>query len=108
MAKTLEGDFVHIVFFWLKNPDSEDDRAAFLKEIRAYTSHIDVIKNLHIGSPADTSRPVIDSSYTYCLVTSFDSKADHDAYQAHPLHKQFIANAEHLWEKVLVYDSEMV
>lgn len=103
----LQGNFVHIVFFWLKNPDSEADRAAFLKELNAYSQKIDVIRRLHVGTPADTSRPVIDSSYTFCLVTSFDSKADHDIYQDHPLHHQFIANASHLWEKVQVYDSLM-
>ena len=108
MSNALEGNFVHVVFFWLKNPESEADRNTFLQEINSYTHQIGVIKRLHIGTPADTSRPVIDSSYTFCLVTSFDSKADHDIYQDHPLHHQFIANASHLWEKVLVYDSEMI
>ncbi len=51
---SLQGVFVHIVFFWLKNPENEADRAAFLKELNGYSQKIDVIKRLHIGTPADT------------------------------------------------------
>jgi hypothetical protein len=63
------------------------------------------IKTKHVGTPADTEREVIDNSYSYCLVVTFDSKKEHDIYQDHTLHKQFIENASDLWEKVLVYDS---
>ena len=26
-------------------------------------------------------------------------------YQDHPIHRQFVADCEHLWEKVIVYDA---
>ena len=35
---------------------------------------------------------------------TFDSVADQEAYQPHPLHKAFIERCGHLWEKVVVYD----
>ena len=105
--KTLDGPFVHIVFFWLKEPENSDARAKFLKELEGFIHNTPIIKTQHIGTPADTDRPVIDSSYTYSLITAFDSKKEHDEYQAHPLHKQFIENAQDLWEKVLVYDSNL-
>ena len=66
---------------------------------------MDVIKTQHIGSPADTDRAVIDNTYSYSLVLSFDSKKEHDIYQEHQFHKDFIANASELWTKVQVYDS---
>ena len=106
--KTLDGPFVHIVFFWLKEPGNSDARDKFLRELKGFIDNTPIIKTQHIGTPADTSRPVIDSSYTYSLVTAFDSKKEHDEYQAHPLHKQFIENAQDLWEKVQVYDSNLL
>ena len=105
MDKTTKGDFVHVVFFWLKDPDDAKSRAAFLNELKTYTSEIDEILTYHLGTPADTDRPVIDNSYTYSLLTVFKNKADHDAYQAHPAHTRFVEKASPLWSKVQVYDA---
>jgi hypothetical protein len=101
---TMKGKFVHVVFFWLKNED-EKTKKAFLTELRKFIDHVDMIKSQHIGTPADTDRPVIDNSWTFSLILSFDSKKEQDKYQEHQLHKEFIANASSLWDKVLVYDS---
>ncbi len=101
---TAQGDFLHVVFFWLIN-DKPETKNSFLSELKKFIDHVDLIKTRHIGSPADTSREVIDSTYSYSLILSFDSKKEQDLYQEHPLHKEFIENASSLWEKVLVYDS---
>ncbi len=103
-AGNIGGGFVHTVFFWLVD-ESMPTRGKFVTEVMKYTSQIDEIRTRHIGRPADTHRDVVDNSYSYCLIATFDSKADHDIYQEHPLHKQFIENASSLWTKVLVYDS---
>jgi len=103
----LEGSFVHIVFFWLVN-DDQQTRKRFLAELRKFIDNVDVIRTRHIGSPADTDREVIDNSYSYCLALSFDSKKEHDIYQEHRLHKEFIERASPLWNRVLVYDSVKV
>jgi hypothetical protein len=104
--ETMEGNFLHVVFFWLQN-DDEKTTKAFLKELRKFIDHVDMIRSQHIGTPADTDRAVIDNTYTFSLILSFDSKKEHDEYQEHQLHKDFIANASSLWEKVQVYDSEL-
>jgi hypothetical protein len=101
---TMEGNFMHVVFFWLKK-DDEETKKRFLTELRKFIDHAEMIRSQHIGTPAATDRPVIDNTYTFSLILSFDSKREHDAYQEHQLHKDFIANASSLWEKVLVYDS---
>jgi hypothetical protein len=101
---TMEGKFLHVVFFWLKG-DDEKTKKTFLAELRKFIDNVDMIKSQHIGRPADTDRPVIDNTYTFSLILSFESRKEHDAYQEHQLHKDFIANASSLWEKVLVYDS---
>jgi len=102
--ETMEGNFVHAVFFWLVNEDDKTKKA-FLTELRKFIDNVDMIRSQHIGTPADTDREVIDNSWTFSLILSFDSKKEQDEYQEHQLHKDFIENASSLWDKVLVYDS---
>jgi len=102
--KELEGGFFHMVFFWLVN-DTQEVKQKFLMELTQFVDQVDEIKKVHVGPPADTDRDVIDNTYSYSLVLTFDSKKEHDIYQEHPAHKKFIENASSLWEKVLVYDS---
>lgn len=99
--------FVHVVNFWLKKDISQDDRAKFVKGIKSLRQ-IETVKTFNVGEPAETNRPVIDRSYDYCLLTVFDDIKGHDVYQEHPIHLQFLNDCKHLWEKVLIYDSETV
>ena len=103
-SKELEGSFLHTVYFWLTDP-TPGNRELFLDQLQPFIRGVKEIRTWHIGTPAGTDREVIDSSYSYCLSVSFNSKKEHDIYQEHPLHKQFIENAAHLWERVVVYDS---
>jgi hypothetical protein len=100
-----EGNFVHVVFFWLVD-DSKKTQEKFLSELSLFIDNVDLIQTKHIGSPADTNREVIESTWSYSLILSFNSKKEHDLYQEHQLHKDFIKNASSLWKKVQVYDSE--
>jgi hypothetical protein len=102
--KELEGGFFHIVFFWLIDSSPEVEKK-FLKELKEFVGQVEEIKKVHIGPPADTDREVIDNTYSYSLVVTFDSKKEHDIYQEHEAHKRFIDNASSLWSKVLVYDT---
>jgi len=104
MKQTLP-KLVHHVFFWLKNPDSKADLAQLLDGIRSLAA-IETVRSLHVGVPASTEvRPVIDSSYSASELITFDSVADEQAYQVHPLHQKFVEDHKHLWSKVVVYDS---
>jgi hypothetical protein len=99
---------VHHVFFWLKNPDSKEDLAALLAGLRTLAG-IDTVRGIHIGVPADTEqRGVVDGSYSVSELLFFDDVAGQNAYQVHPIHKQFVADCEHLWERVVVYDAMAV
>ena len=102
------GSFVHVVFFWLKNPDNKKEKRQFENNLNTFIQGIDYIRSRHVGTPAGTDRSVVDNSYTYCLIVSFDSKEDHDAYQEDGIHKKFIDDTAALWEKVQVYDSILV
>ena len=94
-----------MVFFWLKEPQNAEARKAFEASLEKFIKNSPYITAMHVGTPADTDRPVIDNTYTYSLVLSFASKKEQDQYQDEPAHKLFIKESENLWEKVLVYDS---
>lgn len=96
--------FVHHVYFWLKNPASKEDRASLLKGLQTLPN-IKAIKTAHIGVPADTDRPVIDTSYDFSLLLIFDNRKEQDVYQTHPIHLKFVEQYSNLWSKVIVYDS---
>ncbi|MCI4591677.1 Dabb family protein [Sphingobium sp. BYY-5] len=103
-----EAKLVHHVFFWLKNPGSKVDRDQLIAGL-ATLKDIPVIRSLQIGVPASTEkRDVIDASYDVTELMYFDNLADQKAYQDHPIHLAFVKSCEHLWQKVLVYDMEIV
>lgn len=106
-SSKINGDFIHMVFFWLKNPDSASDREAFKNTLTQFINTNPQVVGSHIGEPAATDRPVIDNSYTYSLVVTFPDLATHDAYQVDPTHLLFIEQGKALWEKVVIYDSVM-
>ncbi len=98
----IDGKFVHMVFFYLKEATS-------VEEFKAITSNfilsMDLVKSYHIGIPAGTPRDVVDNSYSVCLVATFDSKKDQDAYQTHPIHLRYVEDHKDKWNKVVIYDS---
>lgn len=96
--------FVHHVFFWLKEPENPEVREIFEKALANLVT-IESIYQSHIGIPASTRREVIDSSYTYSLLVTFRSEADHTIYQSHPIHDTFRNIGANLWNRVVVYDS---
>ncbi|MEM8893014.1 MAG: Dabb family protein [Bacteroidota bacterium] len=104
-ADPISGAFVHVVYFWMNNPDDDEEKALFTKNLKAFLDKVSVIRSYHVGTPANTPRDVVDNSYSFGLVVTFDDVAGHDIYQEHAEHKKFIAETQHLWSKVQIYDS---
>jgi Stress responsive A/B Barrel Domain len=96
--------FVHVVNFWLKKGLSANQVRQFEEGVHSL-GNISTVRFFHLGKPASTNRPVIDSSYDYCLVCAFDNQSDHDAYQTDTIHNLFRETCSHLWDKILIYDS---
>jgi hypothetical protein len=96
--------FIHHVYFWLKNPSSNEDRQQLIEGLKKLTK-VKTIKMFHIGKPADTNRDVIDTSYSISWMLIFDDKAAEESYQVDPIHLNFVETCKHLWQKVVVYDS---
>lgn len=101
---TAKNMFLHHVYFWLKNPSSEEDRQKLVEGLEKLTK-VKTIKMFHIGKPANTNRDVIDTSYSISWLLIFDDKAAEESYQVDPIHLNFVETCKHLWEKVVVYDS---
>ena len=96
---------VHHVFFWLKNPDAKEDLARLLEGLRTLAK-IETVRGAHFGVPASTEkRDVVDNSFSASEILFFDDLAGQKIYQDHPIHKKFIADCSHLWERVVVYDA---
>ncbi len=101
-----EGKFFHHVFFWLNEPDDPQARQEFLAALRKMEK-IPTIKYSFIGTPAGTPREVVDNSWTFYWLVTFEDKAGWQVYNDHPIHNEFRKKA-HLWKKVLVYDAVRV
>lgn len=95
---------VHHVFFWLKNPDSKEDRDKLIAGIKTL-SKIETVGELRVGVPASTEkRDVVDNSWAVSELMFFSDLEGQATYQSHPLHLKFIENCSQLWDKVTVYD----
>jgi hypothetical protein len=104
-AMTPYPKLVHHVFFWLKHPESKEDLAKLLAGLRTLTK-IETVRGAHFGVPASTEkRDVVDNSYSASEILFFDDTAGQKTYQDHPVHKQFVVDCAHLWQKVVVYDA---
>jgi len=101
-----EISFIHTVFFWLKEGISMEEKAAFESGLNDLGKAPNIGK-FFIGTPANTDREVIDSSYDYAWIVHFANAEDQAIYQSDSIHLDFIEKYEALWEKVIVYDSEL-
>jgi hypothetical protein len=95
---------VHTVFFWLKKSAPKAAARRLAADCRRYLLTPTVLQ-LWAGPPAATpARDVVDATYHVGLTVLFRNVADHDAYQAHPDHKKFIARHKKRLQRVVVYD----
>ena len=103
--KTFDSNFVHTVYFWLHNPDNKKDCNDFEASLSKFLQNSDFAKTKFIGKPPRASRDVVDGSFTYSLVVTFESAEAQQAYQDEAPNTVFIEESEHLWKKVIVYDA---
>ncbi len=106
--KEFDSNFAHTVFFWLANPESAEDRAAFETSLQKFLNNSQYAKTKFIGKPPKASRDVVDGSFTYSLIVTFESAEAQQNYQDEAPHKLFIEESSGLWTKVIVYDSVMI
>ncbi len=103
--KNLDPAFVHSVYFWLHNPDSQSDRTDFETALKKLLKDSKYTKTNYIGTPPKAIRDVVDDTFTYKLIVTFESAEAQENYQVEEAHLKFIEDAKHLWKKVVVYDA---
>lgn len=98
--------FSHIVIFWTTpgNPKAADE---LLAGMHHYLKRVPGALHFHAGRMVPSERPVVDQSYQIALNIIFPDKDTQDAYQAHPLHVEFVEKVfKPNCTKVVVYDFE--
>ena len=105
-SETLKsGLILHSVYFWLRKGLSEAEKKDFLNYFEVLRK-IPQVKSLHYGVPAKTEkRDVVDHSYSYNLLLTFESLADIGIYGNHPEHIKGAKAYEKYWERVEVKDT---
>ena len=104
MAQEIKDIFIHHVYFWLAEKDNKEYKKLLIEGLKKLSA-VSTIQRFHIGQPANTSRGVIDSTYSVSWILIFDNAADQDSYQVDPIHLKFVEECKHLWNRVVVYDS---
>lgn len=95
----------HMVFFTLaeKSPAHRDQLVAACQSY--LTGHQGTLSFSTGTRVEDLTREVNDQDFDVALHLVFASRADHDRYQEHPRHLEFIERNKALWGKVRVFDS---
>jgi len=106
--REFDANFAHTVYFWLAKPDNQQDRTAFETSLQKFLDNSKYAKTNFIGKPPKASRDVVDGSFTYSLIVTFESDHAQQKYQDEASHKLFIEESSHLWTKVIVYDSKSI
>ena len=91
------GDFVHTVFFWLKNPENVQDRKVFDVALRNLFKDSRYTQTNFLGAPPKATREVVDDSFTFAMIVTFETEA---------AHLKFIERTKHLLERFVVYDAQ--
>ena len=96
--------FSHVVIFWTK-PEVPGAADKLLAGAQQYLSAVPGVRSFHVGKMVPSARPVVEQSYQVAINIIFDTKAQQDAYQAHPLHLEFVEKAfKPNCTKCVVYD----
>ena len=94
----------HTVFFWMKKNAPKNAAKQTIQDALKYLNS-STVKQIWAGAPARTEvRDVVNATYDVGLTVTFDTVADHDAYQDDPQHQVFIKRNKKNWLRVEVYD----
>lgn len=79
----------HIVMFKLKEADGRSEYQNAIEAKERFSKVIENVTELKKGEVVINSADAPESNYTIALICDFDSIDDLNAYQIHPVHKEF-------------------
>lgn len=97
--------YTHVVYFWLKEPDNSAHRKQFEAAVKTFMADSKYAQTRFVGVAPRSTRDVVDDSFTYSLILSFESAEAQLKYQDEQAHSIFIDTCKELWANVIVYDS---
>lgn len=102
------GPIIHSVYFWLKEDITDQEKINFINFFEALRG-IESIQTLKFGQPAPANpRPVVDNSFSYNLIVTFENIDNLNIYETHPIHLAAIEKYKQYWTKVLVHDTTLI
>jgi hypothetical protein len=104
-TNSFDPNFTHVVYFWLHNPEDPNERKQFETALQKLFNNSLYTKTNFLGSPPSATREVVDDSFTYAMIVTFESAAAQQAYQQEKAHLEFIKEAGHLLKNYVVYDA---
>ncbi len=105
MTSTFDANFAHVVYFWFNEPDDEKGRERFETSLKKFLDNSKFAKTNFVGTPPKAVRDVVDDSFTYNLIVTFESAEAEEGYQEEAGHLAFIEECKDLWKKIIVYDA---
>jgi len=95
----------HYLLFWLKKDLTAQEVANF-PQFFEELGKLPYLKSIHYGEPANSSpRKVLDNSFSYNVVMTFDSLEDLETYGKLPKHLEIVKKYSVYWDKMQVHDS---
>ncbi len=95
---------VHTVIFYLKKDAPVNEPDALIADMQKLLAKIPTVRDIRAGRPADKASPTAAKDFQLGLLVLFDDVEGLHTYLDHPLHKEYVANHEKNFEKVVVYD----
>lgn len=96
---------LHSVFFYYKEGISSEEverqKAAILKDL----SRIATVDSILAGAPLGVDRAVVDNTYGMSMHLTVADRTALEAYQADPIHLDFLADFKDNWTGVKIYDT---
>jgi len=95
---------VHTVIFYLKKDAPANEADGLIADSQKLLAKIPTVREIRAGKPADKATPIAAKDYQVGLLVLFDDSDGLHTYADHPLHKEFVANHEKNFDKVVIYD----
>lgn len=98
---------LHSVYFYCKkvNPERlEEMRKAIMRDLAS----IKTVQTLYAGAPLGMERDVVDNDYDLSLHAIFRDREALNDYLTDEDHLEFLKNFKKDWEKIRVFDTNLV
>jgi Stress responsive A/B Barrel Domain len=104
LMTSLNADVSHVVFCWLKEPNSIDAKNKLIEATKSL-KQVEEVESIAIGHKISSQRKIVDSSYDLAITFRFKNKENLEKYLQHPLHKDATTKTLiPLTSKVVIYD----